>query len=390
MILSEAGKKIAALTKKIRVIQGGTSAGKTYSILSILILMALSSKKKKLVSIVSESLPHLKRGALRDFLKILEEEGLFVEEHFHKSNLIYQLRGFSFEFFSVDSPSKLRGARRDILFVNEANNINYESFRQLSIRTKELIYLDFNPVSEFWAHRELLKREDVDFLKLTYLDNKCMGKWLLPLTILKEIESNKHNENWWRVYGLGEIGIAQGVVFPHFYQVESLPIEAKLLGYGLDFGYRNDPSALVGLYLLNQEPIYHQVLYQKGLSNRELARLFKEKGVSSRELLVADSSEPKSIAELGSYGFAIVGAKKGADSLSFGLSLMSQSNFGVTSTSTELIRELRNYSWATNKEGKALNVPIDAFNHSIDAARYITTYKLGHKRKGNPLRIFNY
>lgn len=179
MIISEALKKIMNMKGRVKIIQGGSSTGKTYSILSLLILLVHHSEQKPLVSVVSESFPHLRRGGMRDFLNILQMEGLFNEKHYNKTHHTYTLNQWTFQFFSAESPSKLRAARRDILFMNEANNMPYEAFRQLSIRTSAEIYIDFNPTCEFWAHTELMRRSDADFIKLTYLDNQCQGRYLI-------------------------------------------------------------------------------------------------------------------------------------------------------------------------------------------------------------------
>ena len=206
--------KIAALRSRIRVVQGGTSSSKTYSIIPTLIMYAVNNKGAE-ISIVSESIPHLRRGAIRDFLKIMIAIGNSLNG-WNKSTLTYTFSNGSFiEFFSADQSDKLRGARRDILFVNEANNINWESYHQMSVRTRKFIYIDYNPTQEFWAHTELIGRDGTDFVILTYKDNEA-----LEPAIVKEIEAarDKASEspywaNWWNVYGLGQTGSLQGVIF---------------------------------------------------------------------------------------------------------------------------------------------------------------------------------
>ena len=216
MKLSKLFKNIASSFKAKRFIvnQGGTSSGKTYSTLQFLIIWALRSESSKLVSIVAESIPHLKRGAYRDFLKILMEAGLYSEEFHNKTDFTYQLGKFYFEFFSADNDAKLRGARRDVLYMNECNNISYDSFTQLEIRTRDKIFLDFNPVSQFWVHTKILNMEKVAFIKSTYKDNvdHLTGKPLLEQSIIDAIESRKPifddvgnlisgDEQFWKVYG---------------------------------------------------------------------------------------------------------------------------------------------------------------------------------------------
>jgi phage terminase large subunit len=372
--------KIAALRKRVRIVQGGSSSSKTFTIIPFLIDYANKNAGKE-ISIVSESIPHLRRGAMRDFVKIMEWVGLMDYSAWNKSTLTYYFPNGSFiEFFSGDQPDKMRGARRDVLFVNEANNVAWETYYQLAIRTREFIYIDFNPTAEFWAHTELQNQPDVDFIILTYRDNEALEASIIN-EFKKAEEKAKTSEywaNWVRVYVNGEIGSLQGVVFDNWKQCDSIPQQARLLGYGCDFGYSNDPSTLMAVYQLNNEFYYDELIYQKGLLNSDLARLIKQHPTA---MIYADSAEPKSIQELKTYGIRITATEKGADSIMHGISKMQQSPFYVTKRSINLIKELRAYIWATNKNGATLNNPIDAFNHAIDAIRY---YHLGQgKYSGN-------
>lgn len=367
--------KLARMKARKRVVQGGTSAGKTFGILPLLINTALLKPNRE-ISVVSESIPHLRRGVIKDFLKIMVWTNRYSDSQFNKSLLTYTFTNGSFiEFFSVDQPDKLRGARREILYINEANNIDFESYYQLAIRTSDTIWLDYNPTSEFWVHNEVLTEPDSELLILNYLDNEA-----LPETIRKEIELNREKAkrsdywaNWWRVYGLGEIGNLQGVVFNNYGLIDQLPEEAKLLGYGADWGFTNDPTTLIGIYQWNGQYVFDEIIYQKGMVNSEIASLFKANNVTMSHYIYADSAEPKTIQDISNYGFRIKGADKGKDSVMFGISLMQEHKFLVTKQSINLIKELRSYVWDTDKSGKQLNKPIDAFNHCIDAIRYYFT-----------------
>ena len=370
-IKTTAQTKIARLNKRVRVVQGGTSSSKTYSILPLLIDYAVKNPLAE-ISIVSESIPHLRRGAMKDFIKIMIETGNYIDAHFNKTNLKYVFHnGAYIEFFSADQPDRLRGARRDILFVNECNNIAFESYHQLAIRTKKFIYLDYNPTSEFWVHSELLPDAETDFVILTYKDNEALDQ-----AIVKEIEKAKEKaktssywENWWKVYGLGQTGLVQGIIFPDWKVIDILPSEARLLGVGIDFGFTNDPTTAIALYKYNDEYILDELIYSTGLLNRDIYNRLKD----IRCMIVADSAEPKSIQELQTYGLNIMGAVKGADSINHGIQLLQGEVIKMTARSTNLIKEARNYSWDKDKFGNSVSKPIDTYNHCIDATRYVAS-----------------
>ena len=381
-IVTTALKKLLRLEKRIKVVRGGTSASKTFSILPILIDRAIKTPNLE-ISVVSESIPHLRRGALKDFLKIMMALGRYNDNQFNKSTLKYTFgNGAYIEFFSVDQPDKLRGARRNVLYVNECNNVDFDSYYQLAIRTSGEIWLDYNPSSLFWVDREIINQEDVDFITLTYLDNEA-----LPETIVKEIESAKvkaetssYWANWWQVYGLGLTGSLEGVCIPDWQEI-NLPTEARLLCYGMDWGYSNDPTSLIAMYKYNDAYIFDELIYQKGLLNSDISDLLKTNSVN--DIVYADSAEPKSIAELNSYGHNVLPVSKGRDSIVYGINLINQNKVYVTSRSKNLINELRNYIWMTDKQGNKLNRPIDAYNHAIDAMRYAITSQLENPNKGS-------
>ena len=373
--------KIRNLKKRIKIVQGGTSAGKTYGIIPILIDKATKTPNLE-ISIVSESIPHLRRGALKDFLKIMEETNRYYDPNYNKSFLKYTFSNGSYmEFFSVDQPDKLRGARRNILYINEANNIPFEAYQQLSIRTDQEVILDYNPTHEFWAHTELIPDPDSDFIILTYKDNEALSE-----SIVTEIEKAREKgltssywANWWKVYGLGQVGSLEGVVFQNWKPTKEIPENAKLLGYGMDFGYTNDPTTLIACYKLDNELYFDELIYQTGLLNSDIKDLMKAKNVGLAPVY-ADAAEPKSIAEIRRYGFNIKASDKGRDSVNYGINILQQYQFLVTERSVNLIKELRNYIWDTDKTGATLNKPIDAFNHGIDAMRYFAMMQLNTNR----------
>jgi phage terminase large subunit len=377
-----AQSKISKLKKRIRIVQGGTSSSKTFTILPFLIHYA-TKKPKSEISVVSESIPHLKRGALKDFLKIMDWTNNFNPNNFNKSNLTYTFSNGSYiEFFSADQPDKLRGARRDVLFINECNNVTFESYQQLSIRTNKFIYLDYNPTNEFWVHKELINQPDTDFIILTYKDNEA-----LQPSIVKEIEKAKEKaktssywDNWWKVYGLGQIGSLEGVIFTNWQQIDNIPPDARLIGYGLDFGYTNDPTAVVEVYKWNDKRILNEIVYEKGLSNSQIA-----KRITTKLPCYCDSAEPKSIDELKKNGVSAYAVTKGADSIKYGINLIQENEYLVTSKSLNFISELRKYAWDKDKRtGETLNKPIDDYNHLCDAWRYHEMMTLGILKRQAP------
>jgi phage terminase large subunit len=368
-----ATNKILSLKKRIKIVQGGSSASKTYSILAVLINKAIQTPNLE-ISVVAETIPHLRRGALKDFLKILKWTNRYYDDQFNKSLLVYQFKnGSYFEFFSADDSSKLRGARRDVLYINECNNVTFESYNELAIRTKKEVYLDFNPANEFWVHTELKDESDSDFIILTYLDNEA-----LDTSIVEQIEKNKEKantseywRNWWNVYGLGLVGSLEGVVFNNWKIVDILPKDARLIGVGLDFGYSVDPTSIIEVYQYNGQRIVNEKVYRTGMLNSDIA-----KELPKNVPVYADSAEPKSIEEIRRHGITIKGVTKGKDSINYGIDVMQRQDYLVTSTSTNLIKELRAYCWDTDKTGIRLNKPTGT-DHAIDALRYHEMETLG-------------
>jgi phage terminase large subunit len=377
-------KKLRALSKRKRIVQGGTSAGKTFGIIPILIDKAAKTPRLE-ISVVSETIPHLRRGAIKDFLKIMDWTGRYIDERWNRSLLTYKFANGSYiEFFSAEQESKLRGARRNILYINEANNISFESYHQLAIRTSDEIWIDYNPTSEFWAHTELMRDEDSEYIVLTYKDNEALSD-----SITKEIESaqtkaltSSYWSNWWKVYGLGEVGSLQGVVFDNWKQIDTIPSDAKLLGYGMDFGYTNDPTTLVAIYMMDNELYIDELLYQTNLNNNEIGNRLKTFNIQRPYEIVCDSAEPKSINELRLQGFNTQPAQKGPDSIKIGIDILKRYQLNVTKNSTNLIKELRAYQWETDKDGKLTGKPVDHSNHAIDSLRYFALNKLNNRPRG--------
>ena len=378
-IRTTAINKIKALTKFVKGIQGGTSAGKTFGVLPILIDIAAKSKLTE-ISVVAESIPHLKRGAMKDFKKIMKETGRWFDSRWNATDFKYTFaNGSEIEFFSADNDAKLRGARRDYLYMNEANNMVFHAYTELASRTKLGVYLDWNPTNEFWFHTELQNDDDVDFIIVNYLDNEaCPESALNFINKAKEkAKTSNYWDNWYRVYGLGELGMLEGVIFENYDIIDTIPSEAKLIGYGLDFGYSNDPTALVAVYDYNGKIICDECIYSTSLLNSDIISLMKQ---DKRLPIWADSAEPKSIEEIRRAGFNIKPVVKGADSITFGISVLQEKEMLITKSSVNLIKELRAYSWDSDKTGKKLNKPIDNMNHAMDALRYFAMMALAIKK----------
>jgi phage terminase large subunit len=362
--------------KRIQVHQGGTRSGKTYSLLLVLIELAYKNTNAgATITIARKTFPALRASVMRDFFEILNRENIYNEAHHNKSDATYILFGNLVEFISIDQAQKVRGRKRDVLFINEANELALEDWRQLLIRTTGNILLDYNPSDEFhWLYEQVIPREDAAFFKTTYLDNP-----FLDAALVAEIERLKDaDENFWRVYGLGERGQSRSTIFNHYIQTEDVGPDWKLLAYGLDFGYTNDPTAAVAVYTNGNQLLFDEVLYQSGLANRQIAKLLDV----GKAPIIADSAEPKSIDELHGYGLNVHAARKGPDSVRSGIQYLHSKPLYITARSVNLLKELRNYKWREDKNGRILNEPVDAFNHAIDAARYAATFNLSNPNFG--------
>lgn len=388
-------KKLRKIKTRLRVIPGGTSAGKTFSILPLLIDDAIKTPNLE-ISVVSESIPHLRKGAIKDFLKIMKLTKRYIDDNWNRTLLTYYFSNGSYiEFFSADQEDKVRGPRRNILYINECNNLIFETYHQLAIRTSHYIWLDFNPSHEFWVYTELKDDPDSTWLTLTYKDNEG-----LPDSIVKEIEKakykgfhdpdgdinddsnikNKYWANWHKVYALGLLGSLDGVIFSNWKTVKEIPKDAEYIGTGLDFGYTNDQTAIVDVYKWGQYRIVDLVCYAKGMSNDAITDKLKD-GSIKREVW-ADSAEPKSIDYILSKGINIKPVTKGADSIMYGITLMQEGEYMITESSTDLIKEVRFYVWAKDKTGKQVNKPESGQqDHAIDAWRYCEMMTIGKKNR---------
>lgn len=373
--------KLLSLTKRKKIVQGGSSASKTYGILAILIDKCCKTPNLE-VSVISESIPHLKRGALKDFIKIMKWTSRWHEERFNATDRKYTFGNGSYiEFYS---PEAVLGARRNILYVNEANNISYQDYHQLAVRTSDEIWIDFNPANEFWAHTEVLTEQESELLLLTYKDNEA-----LPQNVIADFESalikSRKEEaegikgywtNWCKVYINGEIGSLQGTVF-QFEIVDSIPQGSERIAYGLDWGFSVDPTGLIDVHRYNGALYLDELIYSTGLTNSDLIAEMNRIGVSKNYDIIADSAEPKSIEDLKRGGYSNTKpSKKGEDSIRNSIDTLQQFKLYVTRRSTNLIKEFRMYMWETGKDGKSTGKPIDAYNHLIDPLRYVALNKI--------------
>jgi len=358
-----ATQKIFGLKKRIRAVAGGTSASKTISILVWCIDYAQSSKNE-LISVVSESYPHLEMGAMLDFENIMKDRGYWEEKRWHGTKHTYTFAtGSKIQFFSADTYGKAHGPRRDILFLNECNNLSYNIVDQLIIRTRKIVWMDWNPTIEFYFYTEMLpKRKDIDFITLTYLDNEGLDQ----ITI-DEIETHRDNKQWWTVYGEGKLGVIDTRIYDGWDIIDEVPHEARLERHWCDFGYSNDPCAMGDLYYYNGGYILDEQVYQKGLSNKNIADVLLNLETAPT---IADSAEPKSIDDIAGYGLMVLPSVKGPDSVRNGIAGVQEQKISVTKRSVNIIKEYRNYLWETDREGTIINKPMKRNDHHMDGIRY--------------------
>ena len=350
---------------------GGTRSGKTFAMLQSIFELAVQDEVPTITSVVSETFPHLKRGAIRDFQDTLGE--YWDEKCWSKGESIYRLpNGSIIEFFSADSPAKVHGPARDRLFINEVQSIPYEIARQLFVRTRGLVLMDYNPTHSFWANEQIEQRPNCVTIHSTYRDNS-----FLSAEQIAEIEANKHDRNWWQVYGEGKIGTLEGLIYS-FDQIDEMPDADGLReSWGIDFGFTHDPTAIVRVLADTgrKEIFVDEIDYRTGLVNGDIAEVLRGQSVPRWVHVWADAAEPKSIAEIGAAsGCNVLPCDKSApvrsERLKFQLLWMQGWKIHVTKRSLNLIRELRNYTWAKDRDGKLLDQPVDVFNHALDAMRY--------------------
>ncbi len=353
--------------KKILVEQGGTRSGKTYNILLWIIFEYCARNNGKIVTICRKSFPSLRATVLRDFMSILQEHKCYSEKFHNKSNSEYYLFGNLVEFMSLDAPQKIRGRKRDLLFINEGNELYFEDWQQLVFRTQDSIILDFNPSDEYhWIYDKVLTRDDCAFFKTTYLDNPFVED-----AIIKEIERLKEtDEQYWQIYGLGERAASRSTIF-RYVEVNTIPEDANLVAYGMDFGYTNDPSTLVSVYIKEHKLYVKEHLYRTGMTTTDIHNLLKSENLEKRPIY-ADSAEPRLISELRRMGHNIFPSLKGRDSVNAGIDLLKRYKIHILASSENAIMEFRNYKWKEDKQGHLTNTPIDTNNHLIDPCRYAT------------------
>jgi len=364
---------------RIIVEQGGTRSGKTYNILIWLIIYCLREENTgQVITICRKTFPAVRASVMRDFFEILERAGRYNPDNHNKSSSEYYLGGNMVEFISLDQPQKVRGRKRDMLFINEANELHFEDWQQLIMRTNGRIIIDYNPSDEYhWIYDRVITRDDVDFYKTTYLDNP-----FLPSNIISEIERLKQtDENYWKIYGLGERGQSKAVIFS-YQEVSNIPEGAVLVSAGMDFGFTNDPTTLIVAYRKDIDLYFQELIYETGLTNRDIHHKLQSLGFDKRTEIFGDSAEPKSIKELQLFGWNIKPTAKGADSVMAGIDMLKRYRLNVTKGSINLIKEFRNYKFVEDHNGKVLNKPIDAYNHAIDAARYATYNRLSRPNYG--------
>ena len=352
--------------KKIIVEQGGTRAGKTYNILLWIIFSYCTNHRNKIITICRKTFPSLRATVMRDFFEILKKYSMYSEVLHNKSSSEYMLYNNLVEFISLDQPTKVRGRKRDLLFINESSELNFEDWQQLIFRTNGRIILDYNPSDEYsWIYDKVLSREDVDFFITTYKDNLFLDK-----TIVKEIERLRETDmQYWQIYGLGQKAISKSIIFT--YSESEVPEDATLISHGIDYGYTNDSTALVAVYKKDYSLYIKELLYRTMMTSQDIHKEFKNLKLEGR-VIYAESSEPRLNDFLRRSGWNIRPTLKGKDSIVAGIDLLKRYKLFVTPDSKNLIHELRNYKWSKDKTEKLTNIPIDKNNDLLDALRYAT------------------
>lgn len=355
-----------------KVIQGGASASKTFSIMILLIGYA-ESYPNSLITVAGMTYNHLATGTMRDFKKIMQETDRWEDANFNKSSKIYNFpNGSQIEFLSTDNMTS-RGPRRDVLFVNEANGITYETFDQLATRTRDFVILDYNPSSKFWVHEELVEGKQKDkttFLILTYLDNEALSTQERENIESRKPKDGEEPSNYWTVYGLGQIGSLEGNIYQGWEEASTEELhKGKLVRYGLDFGFSNDETAMVAIYELDDGRTgVEEILYKKGILGSQYAEILMSHNIDPSVLIVADSARPEIIAEIKAKGYRIVGADKNPGSVKRGIDRVSQRQ--IVYSGYNLKREYLSYAWRKKRTGEVLDEPQDGNDHAVDALRY--------------------
>jgi len=353
--------------KKIVIEQGGTRSGKTFNILLWIIFQYCTDNRDKVITICRKTFPALRATVMRDFMDILKEYDIYRSGFHNKSNSEYLLFGNLIEFISLDQPQKVRGRKRNLLYANEINELTWEDWQQLIFRTNDKIVGDFNPSDEYhWLYDKVIPRDDCQFFQTTYKDNPYLEN-----TLISEIERLKEtDEQYWQIYGLGERATSVNTIF-NYIEVKQIPEDAKLISYGMDFGYSNDPTTLVSVYSKDYNLYIKEHLYRTQMTTQDINVFLREQNLL-RNPIYADSAEPRLIAELRRMGHNIFPSIKGKDSINAGIDLLKRYKLHITSDSNNAIQEFRNYKWKIDKSGKLINIPEDKHNHCIDPCRYAT------------------
>ena len=366
-------------TADIIVNQGGTSSGKTYAILQVLFSLAINAECT--TTVVGQDIPNLKVGALRDALDIINADEAILQQlvFYNRSERVLSFRnGSIIEFNSYDNEQDAKSGKRDYLFVNEANGIPYNVFEQLSLRTRQKVFIDYNPDTSFWVHDKVIPLENTELIISDHRHNPFLtDKTRAKIEALKD-----KDEDLWKVYARGRTGRVEGLVLKKWYVTTESFIDKELIGYGIDFGFTNDPTAMIEVRMQDGELWIKEVIYDTGLTNQDISNRMDIADISRGTLIVADSAEPKSIEELRRLRWTVDGVKKGKDSIMFGINLLKGYTINVDATSKNLIKELEQYRWKVDKNGDSLNVPIDNYNHAIDALRYLVMHKFSKKGYG--------
>lgn len=378
--------------KKIVINRGGTRSSKTVSIVQQCVLWLITGQltrnhyiPKGVWSTVRKYSTTLDATVIRDFEEELNKHKIFDLIQHNKTKKTYKYGDRLVEFIGADDEQKLRGAKRNILYCNEGNELEFKTeFFQLLMRTEDKVIIDFNPDDEnIWINTELEQKRffdkgDIEVIVSTYKDNT-----FLPKSLISEIEYLQQTDpEFWKIYGLGEYGKVFGLIFDNYNIVDAIPQDANFIAYGQDFGFTNDPSALIGVWMQDGELWIKELIYQRGLTNQDLASKYNDLGIKQWEYIVADSAEPKSIQELINLQFSVYPAEKGADSIKNSIDILKRYKLNITNDSTNLIKELRTYKWMLDKTGNSINKPIDYNNHAIDALRYVALNKLGKNNNG--------
>ncbi|MES2275484.1 MAG: terminase large subunit [Bacteroidota bacterium] len=360
-------------TTPLVVNQGGSSSGKTYAILQV--LFALACADKAVITVVAQDIPNLKVGALRDALEIYNQSATLkqmVKSYNRSSRLFEFTNGSLIEFNSYHDAQDAKSGKRDYLFINEANGISWSVYTELSLRTRKRVFLDYNPNAAFWVHDNLLGKPDVQLLISDHRHNPFCEDG-----IRERIEGLKlTNPELWKVYARGLTGKVVGLVISNWHLCNDIPRHAKRIAIGLDFGFTNDQTGCLEVYMQDGELWIHELFYETGLTNPDISNRLESSGVSKNVLIVADSAEPKSIEELRRMGWHITGAIKGPGTVNLSIDILKRYRINVTRNSVNLINELGRYKWKTDRDGRSLNEPVDNFNHLIDPLRYVALNKL--------------